>query len=740
MKKLLFFVFIAVLCSNIWAGFSLENFNDATAWAGYTINTNYPYYNLMTFNGNEWKFYDVVQYNSGSDYELEIRHAGPGPGKISSHQFTNGAGTLTFNAYYVDNPGKVHVYYSENGNNWTNAVYDKSINTSSSSPYSVVINNSQAKYIRFQSSTSLINKIRIDDIELSNYIVPELPTVVVASASNITKFTAQCGGTVTNDGGAEVTARGVCWSTQNGPNLSNCGDNYTIDGIGTGLFQSQLTGLSANTLYYVRAYATNSVGTAYSEFNFQTSFTTQNHIAPSVTTNEATNINHMFAKLNGVVNGDEAETTVVFEYGLTDNYGSEITADQSPLLGAGNQSVQAALHGMNEYTTYHYRVKATNVIGTTYGDDKTFTTTNNPNQTSTQSIPVATPDPDPIEFTGTGVTIDFSGVSGATGANDITVSKYNETPTNLGGLIGSEVNVAGTSFLFTNLTGFSFTSTLQFLISELPSVNLALFSDYDNGTPTDIRLWKRPEYGTGDFVDQGYLLYNKGADFANVTSDDYLYLEGITSFSEITFTSDEDHPLPVTLSSFTAGIDAGLPVLWWTTESEQENMGWNLYRSNEENGINANNFLKLNETLIPGMGTTTQPTSYFFVDEHNIAAPGAYWYWLQSVSFSGELEMFGPVSLQIGEGGIPDLPQYSSLQANYPNPFNPVTTIEFSIREGDSGTMAIYNIAGQKILVKDFPAGNHLFHWNADDQASGVYLYQLKTPSYNKINKALLLK
>jgi hypothetical protein len=80
------------------------------------------------------------------------------------------------------------------------------------------------------------------------------------------------------------------------------------------------------------------------------------------------------------------------------------------------------------------------------------------------------------------------------------------------------------------------------------------------------------------------------------------------------------------------------------------------------------------------------------------------------------------------------------LHVAYPNPFNPVTTIEFSIREGDSGTLTIFNITGQKILEKEYPAGNHLFHWNADDQASGVYFYQLKTPSYNKINKALLLK
>ena len=178
----------------------------------------------------------------------------------------------------------------------------------------------------------------------------------------------------------------------------------------------------------------------------------------------------------------------------------------------------------------------------------TFTTTNNPNQTSTQSIPAATPDPDPIDFTGTGVTIDFSGVSGATGSDDVTVDQFNEPPTNLTGLIGSEVNVAGSSYLFTNHTGFVFSAVVQFLVDELTGINTAFFSDMEDGEQTDIKLWKRPEYGSGEFVNQGYLSYNDGTDNVNNTPDDYLYLEGVGSFSEVTFSSDEDHPLPVTLS------------------------------------------------------------------------------------------------------------------------------------------------------------------------------------------------
>ncbi|HPR18855.1 MAG TPA: hypothetical protein PLD62_11480, partial [Candidatus Cloacimonadota bacterium] len=106
-----------------------------------------------------------------------------------------------------------------------------------------------------------------------------------------------------------------------------------------------------------------------------------------------------------------------------------------------------------------------------------------------------------------------------------------------------------------------------------------------------------------------------------------------------------DSPLPVTLSSFTGICENGYPQLEWVTQSELENMGWYIFRSEAENGIEANDFLLLNETLIPGNGTTTQPSSYEFTDDFAITTGETYWYWLQSVSYSNELEMYGPVSV-----------------------------------------------------------------------------------------------
>ena len=111
------------------------------------------------------------------------------------------------------------------------------------------------------------NKVTdIQEIVVANPAVA--PTVTTTAVSNIDKTTATGGGNVTADGGAEVTARGICWSTSQNPTVS---DSHTTDGTGTGSFTSAMTSLTANTTYYVRAYATNSAGTAYGD---EVSFTT----------------------------------------------------------------------------------------------------------------------------------------------------------------------------------------------------------------------------------------------------------------------------------------------------------------------------------------------------------------------------------------------------------------------------------------------------------------------------------
>ena len=104
--------------------------------------------------------------------------------------------------------------------------------------------------------------------ELTFTTMPVAPTVTTADFTANTGTTANGGGNVTNDGGADVTARGVCYSTDHNPTISN---SMTSDGSGTGTFTSSLSNLKGLTTYYVRAYATNSAGTNYGN---EVSFTT----------------------------------------------------------------------------------------------------------------------------------------------------------------------------------------------------------------------------------------------------------------------------------------------------------------------------------------------------------------------------------------------------------------------------------------------------------------------------------
>jgi hypothetical protein len=193
------------------------------------------------------------------------------------------------------------------------------------------------------------------------------PEVSTSPLSEITASGVKSGGTVLSDGGEIITANGVCWSTNPNPTIS---DSKTTDATGSASFTSNITGLSAGTTYHVRAYATNSVGTAYGD---NLSFTTLGE-APACTTMPATNVSDTEATLNGSINANELPTTVTFEYGTDPDFsnGGEIEATQSPVSGNSSIEVSVNLTGLSMDSTYYYRVKAVNSLGETYGEGVSF--------------------------------------------------------------------------------------------------------------------------------------------------------------------------------------------------------------------------------------------------------------------------------------------------------------------------------------------------------------------------------
>jgi len=193
------------------------------------------------------------------------------------------------------------------------------------------------------------------------------PTLTTSTISSITPTSANGGGNISSDGGATVSARGLVYGTSANPTLSN---SVLTIGSGTGSFSGSITGLTPNTTYYVRAYATNSAGTGYgNEISFQTlpvavpTLTTNNVIAQSTTASSGGNIT------------DNGGSTVTTRGVVWNTSGSPTLLDSKTIDGSGIGSFVSNLEGLIPNTTYYVRAYATNSEGTKYGNQQTFTTT-----------------------------------------------------------------------------------------------------------------------------------------------------------------------------------------------------------------------------------------------------------------------------------------------------------------------------------------------------------------------------
>ena len=195
----------------------------------------------------------------------------------------------------------------------------------------------------------------------------ELPDVVTNEVTDITTTTATAGGEIISDGGSAINECGVCWTTEGEPTIDS---DHIATQVTMGEFSVNLAGLTQNTTYYIRAYATNEAGTGYGDV---LTFTTEEEIvitAPTVTTAEVTEITTTTAIVGGAIT--DAGNGTISESGICYKTGNEEWTCVA--LEATENAFSTTLEGLTPNTTYTVRAYATNEEGTGYGEEVSFTT------------------------------------------------------------------------------------------------------------------------------------------------------------------------------------------------------------------------------------------------------------------------------------------------------------------------------------------------------------------------------
>ncbi len=301
--------------------------------------------------------------------------------------------------------------------------------------------------------------------------------------------------------------------------------------------------------------------------------------------------------------------------------------------------------------------------------------------------------------------------------------------------------------------GFDKRSNIVWGIVETGTVTSTLVFDYSNQPGVS-------DASTIEILKRDNAQDNIWDEVTETSRDDVaktITLTGVTSFSEYALGAGGDNTLPVVLSLFTAQLIDNTPILNWITQTETNNSGWNVYRGESENAISNEEAFQMNSDLglIPGAGTTTEPTEYSFEDFFNVYAGNTYYYWLESVDYSGETDIYGPISLTIPENewqnpNSPEIPKPYGLHQNYPNPFNPNTEISFMMKENCIAELTVYNIKGEKVsnLFQNKSVSKDeliISNWEGKDESgkevsSGIYFYKLRTTKGNHIRKMVLMK
>jgi len=205
-----------------------------------------------------------------------------------------------------------------------------------------------------------------------------------------------------------------------------------------------------------------------------------------------------------------------------------------------------------------------------------------------------------------------------------------------------------------------------------------------------------------------------------------------------------DGSLPVELSSFSGNAHNGYIQLKWVTDSEIENLGFILERKDSRSDwFEIASYV--NTPALEGQGSTNRSSTYEYTDNHT-SPGGIYNYRLSDVSYSGKITRLGTRTVKLDIDQMS--PETYALKQNFPNPFNPTTTISYTLPELSSVTLTVVDIRGQEVTTLQNsakPAGNYEVRWNGLDQSgnqvsTGVYFARFQAGSISKSIKMVYLR
>lgn len=230
------------------------------------------------------------------------------------------------------------------------------------------------------------------------------------------------------------------------------------------------------------------------------------------------------------------------------------------------------------------------------------------------------------------------------------------------------------------------------------------------------------------------ILWNNGvSDFSVRDEND----NDITGSEETLPLEFKDISLPVELHRFAATDTGRCVLLNWTTQSEEENQGFQIFRSDHLNGP----FAQITCSVIPGAGIS-QVLRHYQYEDFGVEKGETYFYKLADIDYHGRMNCHGPIAVTVAA------PDVFALDQNYPNPFNPNTKISFSLPRNATASLIIYNVQGQEIrnlLNESMGSGWHEIIWDGrNDEGrpvpSGIYFYTLMSEELHKTRRMQLVK